>query len=53
MCNIFDWSSNFVNKKADVAFGEVPEWPNGAVSKTVAPLCGALSSNLSLSVMFL
>ena len=29
--------------------GEMPEWLNGAVSKTVEPLAGSLGSNPSLS----
>ena len=30
-------------------FGELPEWSNGAVSKTVDLLCGSEGSNPSLS----
>lgn len=30
-------------------FGQVPEWLNGTVSKTVEPVSGSVSSNLTLS----
>jgi hypothetical protein len=34
-------------------YGEVPEWFNGAVSKTVVPLSGTEGSNPSLSAPML
>ena len=36
-------------KLINFAVGELPEWSNGAVSKTVVPLCGTKGSNPLLS----
>ncbi len=33
----------------DTPFGEVPEWPNGAVSKTVVDPVSTVGSNPTLS----
>ncbi len=33
--------------------GEVPEWSNGADSKSVVPLAGTVGSNPTLSAIFL